>query len=80
MKQVSEAMKQRKVEKYYIALVAGLVSEKKFTIQSDIGRDPNSRIRMTSKYPLNPKHAITHGEVLEYIDNAYTCVKIRIET
>jgi 23S rRNA pseudouridine1911/1915/1917 synthase len=35
---------------------------------------------MTTQNPLNPKHAITHGEVLGYIDDTYTAIKIDLET
>jgi 23S rRNA pseudouridine1911/1915/1917 synthase len=45
-----------------------------------MGRDPNDRIKMTTKDPLNPKIALTYGEVLGYIDDEYTLLKIKIET
>jgi len=35
---------------------------------------------MTTLNPSNPKLAITYGTVLEYIDNKYTLLKVKIET
>ena len=35
---------------------------------------------MTATDPLNPKIAITHGEVIDYIENKYTLLKLKIDT
>gem|GEM_PF-1171407 len=35
---------------------------------------------MTAENPLNPKLAISYGEVLDYIDDKYTLLKMKIET
>jgi 23S rRNA pseudouridine1911/1915/1917 synthase len=35
---------------------------------------------MTTLNPVNPKIAITYATVLEYIDNKYTLLKVKIET
>jgi 23S rRNA pseudouridine1911/1915/1917 synthase len=35
---------------------------------------------MTAQNPLNPKIALSYGEVISYIDNRFTLVKIKIET
>lgn len=80
MKMLSEKIKAREVKKYYIAIVVGVLNESSFTIESDIGRHPVDKIKMTIKNPLNPKHAITHGEVLWYVDNTYSVLKIDLET
>jgi len=80
MKDISEKIKNREVKKYYIAIVSWVLIEEKFTITSDIGRHPTDKIKMTVKNPLNPKHAVTHWEVLWYIDETYTAVKIDLET
>lgn len=77
---LSDIIKSRKIKKYYIAIVAGIFTEKTFTIESEIGRDPNSRIKMTSKNPLNPKHARTHGKLLGYIDDTYSVLELELET
>ncbi len=80
MKYLSEKIKNREVKKYYIAVVSGIFTQESFTITSDIGRHPHDVIRMTTQNPLNPKHAITHGKVLGYIDENYTVLKIDLET
>lgn len=80
MKLLSEKIKNREVKKYYIAIVAGVLNEETFTVRSDIGRHPIDKTKMTVKNPINPKHAITHGEVLGYIDNTYSVLKIDLET
>lgn len=77
---LSEIIKQRKIDKYYIAIVSWILKDKKFKIESYIWRDPNDRIKMTAKNPINPKIAITFGEVIDYIDDKYTLLKIKIET
>jgi hypothetical protein len=35
---------------------------------------------MTAKNPINPKLALSYGEVLGYIDDKYTYLKIEIKT
>lgn len=80
MKDLSSKIKNREIKKYYIAIVWGVLVEEKFTITSDIGRHPTDRVKMTTKNPLHPKHAITHGEVLGYIDDTHTVLRIDLET
>jgi len=64
MKLLARRIQERKVKKYYIAIVSGIFPEKSFKIESYIGRHPTDKIRMTTKNPLNPKLAITYGETL----------------
>lgn len=80
MNYLADTIKNRKVEKYYTAIVYGIIKEKSFKIESYIWRDPNNRKKMTSKDPINPKIALTFGEVLEYINWSYTILKLKIET
>ncbi|MCP4523317.1 MAG: RluA family pseudouridine synthase [Candidatus Gracilibacteria bacterium] len=80
MNYLSETIKERKVDKYYIAVVFGKVKNTEFKIESYMGRDKNDRTKMTTVDPANPKIALTTGKVLEYIDNEYTVLKIKIET
>jgi 23S rRNA pseudouridine1911/1915/1917 synthase len=80
MKYLAKRIEERKVEKYYIAIVAGVLPEKEFKVESFIGRHPTDKIRMTTQNPLNPKIALTSGEVLGYIDELYSVVKIKLET
>ena len=80
MNYLSDTIKDRKIWKYYIAIVNGKMKDRNFTIESYIGRDKNDRTKMTTVNPSNPKLATTHGEVLEHIDNLYSVVKIKLET
>jgi len=80
MSYLSETIKERNIDKYYIAVVFGKVKSPEFKIESYMGRDKYDRTKMTTVDPVNPKIAITYGKVLEFIDNEYTIVKVRIET
>ena len=80
MKELQEIIKLRKINKYYIAIVNWIFKEKNFKIQWDIWRDPNNRIKMTAKWWLNVKNALTFWEVLWYIEDKYTVLKVKIET
>ena len=68
------------ISKYYLAIVHWIVKNKNFTIESYIGRDPNNRLKMTTTNSINPKIAISHWEVLGYIENKFSLVRIKIET
>jgi len=68
------------ISKYYIAIVHWIVKNTNFTIESYIGRDPNNRLKMTTVNSINPKIAISHWEVLGYIENKFSLVRIKIET
>ncbi len=80
MKYLWEKIKNRNIKKYYIAIVSWVLTEEKFTICSDIGRHPTEKTKMTTKNPINPKKAITHGEVLWYLDESHTVLKVDLET
>lgn len=80
MNYLADTIKNRQVDKYYLAIVIWTVKNPEFKIESYMWRDPNNRLKMTTLNPVNPKIAITYGEVLEYIDNKYTLLKIKIET
>lgn len=80
MKEISQKIKNREVKKYYIAIISWILTEKNFTITSDIGRHQSDKTKMTVKNPVNPKHAVTHGEVIWYIDETYSIVRIDLET
>lgn len=80
MKDISAKIKNREVKKYYIAIVWWVLTQEKFTITSDIGRHKTDRTKMTVNDSVNPKNAITHGEVLGYIDEEYTVIKVDLET
>ncbi|PIE85544.1 RNA pseudouridine synthase [Candidatus Gracilibacteria bacterium] len=80
MNYLQDKIKKRQIGKYYIAIVAGIINDSQFKIESYIGRDPNNRIKMTVNNPVNPKIALTLGEVVKYIENKYTVLKLKIET
>jgi len=80
MKDISAKIKNREVKKYYIAIVWWVLTQEKFTITSDIGRHKTDRTKMTVSDSINPKNAITHWEVIGYIDEEYTVIKVDLET
>jgi len=80
MKYLSDIIKTRKIDKYYIAIVNWKIKNTDFKIESFMWRDPNDRMKMTTISPVNPKIAITYWTVLSYIDNKYTVLKVKIET
>jgi 23S rRNA pseudouridine1911/1915/1917 synthase len=59
MHHLQKIIKERAIDKYYLALVKGKIKEKYFTIESYIGRHPTDKIKMTTKNPLNPKLSYT---------------------
>lgn len=80
MQNLQEKMKNRETNKYYIAIVSWKVKSKKFKIESDIWRDPESRIKMKINSPINPKKAITHWEIISYLWENFTLLKLKLET
>ena len=74
---LSEQIKNRKVNKYYIALVRGNVIENNATINMPIARSTKDRKKMAVSE--NGKEAITHFKVLKRY-NGYTLLKIKIDT
>ena len=74
---LSEALKNHKVKKTYLALVRGNVKENEATIDMPIGRSDNVRTKMAIK--KSGKNAITHFKVLERYEG-YTLLEVNIET
>lgn len=67
------------VEKTYITLVNGIVSDDEFTVNLPIGRpDPDSPLR--SVMEVHGKPSITHVKVLERFSSGFTLLKVRLET
>lgn len=68
------------IERVYHAVVWGNIVEDEGTIESNIGRDPNDRLRFR-RYddPEIGKHAVTHYRVLERFGYV-TYVECRLET
>ncbi len=74
---LSEQIKNHKIEKTYIALVKGNVKENQATINMPIGRSNKDRKKMA--VTKNGKTAITHFKVLQRYDK-YTLLEVKIET
>ena len=75
---LSNMIKDKVVERYYLALVEGNFSSEAGTIDAPIGRDEKNREKMTVT-SLNSKNAITHFKVLERFNN-YTLIECKLET
>lgn len=76
---LSDQIKNHKIEKTYIALVRGIVKENEATINMPIGRDPQDRKKMA--VVQNGKNAITNFKVLKrYTKNNCTLLEVKIET
>jgi len=80
MNYLSKIIKERNIEKYYIAIVFWKVKFNDIKIESYIWRDKNDRKKMTTKDPVNPKLAITHLKIIDYIDNRFTILRVKLET
>jgi len=74
---LADELKQKKTKREYIALVEGVIKNKRGKINAPIGRDSKNRLRMA--VINNGKPAITHFEVLETFKNA-TLIKCVLET
>lgn len=68
------------IERKYIAVVWGNIKEDEGTVDANIGRDPNDRLRFkVYDDPEKGKHAVTHYKVLERM-GFVTVVQCRLET
>lgn len=74
---LSDQIKNHKVEKTYIALVKGVVKENEATIDMPIGRSKKDRKKMA--VDKDGKNAVTHFKVLQRFKN-YTLLEVKIET
>lgn len=75
---LSQALKDRKVIRRYIALVEGVIPHDNGTIDAPIGRDPFDRKKMAVT-DINAKDAITHFRVLKRLNGA-TLIECQLET
>ncbi len=75
---LTENFKNRKIKKFYYALLYGKLPEKEGVIKNYLGRHKTNRLKMSS-FTNHGKLAITHYKVIEYIDN-FTLVDIQLET
>ncbi len=69
------------IERRYVAVVWGNLKEDEGTIDANIGRDPNDRLRFKvfEDDPGKGKHAVTHYRVLERFGYV-TFIECRLET
>lgn len=77
-KLLSEMFANREIYKEYLALIDGIIPEKKGSIDAPIGRHETDRKKMTVTSKRSKK-AISDFEVLERYDNA-TLVKVVLQT
>ena len=75
---LSEMFKKHSINREYIALVHGVLTNDKIKIDAPIGRDVKNRKQMTVT-SNNSKEAITHLTVLKRY-NKFTLVKLKLET
>lgn len=76
--QLSEMIKNKDVERKYIALVDGIIPHETGSIDAPIGRDENNRQRMMVTN-VNAKDSITHFKVLKRYQNQ-TIIECKLET
>lgn len=75
---LSEMIKNKEVERIYIALVEGTFNHETGTIDAPIGRDVKNREKMTVT-DVNSKEAITHFRVLKRFKN-HTLIECKLDT
>lgn len=67
----------KSAERRYVAIVAGDLSQGRFTVDAPLGRDPHHRIRMA--VTAGGKHAVTHVKKLRRLESG-TLIGVRLET
>jgi 23S rRNA pseudouridine1911/1915/1917 synthase len=75
---LQEAIRQREVEREYLALVAGQPETRTGTIDAPIGRDRANRTVMSTRTD-KPRRAVTHFEVVEPLAGC-SLLRVRLET
>ncbi len=77
---LANMIKNKEVERLYLALVDGIIPHSTGTIDAPIGRDPNNREKMKVT-DENSKKAITHFRVLKRYPNVNkTLIECKLET
>ena len=77
---LSEMIKNKEVERIYVALVDGIIMHDTGDIDAPIGRDPNNRQKMMVT-DVNSKEAFTHFKVLKRYKNAdKTLIECKLKT
>lgn len=75
---LAQMIKEKKVERTYLALVSGVINHETGTIDAPIGRDEKYREKMKVT-DINSKDAITHFKVIERFKN-HTLIECKLET
>lgn len=76
---MAERLKIHDIDRKYRAIVHGVFNDdKEGTIKTNIGRNPNDRLKMAINVP-NGKEAITHYKVLSE-NNGYSYIECKLET
>ena len=75
---LAKMIKNKEVERKYLALVWGNIRHQSGTIDAPIGRDINNRQRYTVT-DINSKDSVTHFKVLERFKNA-TLIECKLDT
>lgn len=75
---LSNMIKEKQVERKYLALVWGTIKHEKGTIDAPIGRDLNNRQKYTVT-DINSKNSITHFKVLERFKDV-TLIECKLDT
>ena len=75
---LSNMIKNKKVERKYLALVWGVIKHDNGTIDAPIGRDINNRQKFIVT-DVNSKESVTHFSVIERLNNA-TLISCKLET
>lgn len=83
IRKLQKLIHDHKVQKTYLTLVVGTPKNRVGTIQSEIGRDPHDRLKMTTKKPVDPRDAITHYTIREsfrFHEKTYSLLEVTLET
>lgn len=83
LRKLQRLIHDHKVQKTYLTLVLWEPKNHTGTIKSMIGRDPNNRLKMTVKNPVEWRDAVTHysvKEVFHYEWKKFSLIEITLET
>jgi 23S rRNA pseudouridine1911/1915/1917 synthase len=75
---LQEAIRQREVEREYVALVVGRPASRSGTIDAAIGRDRANRTVMSTRTD-KPRRAVTHFELIEELPGR-SLLRVKLET
>jgi 23S rRNA pseudouridine1911/1915/1917 synthase len=83
LRKLQKLIHDHEVEKTYLTLVIWEPKNHNGTITSVIGRDPNNRLKMTVKNPVEWREAITHyrvAEVFHFEWKTFSLIEVTLET